>query len=107
MIERTAERLGHPERCPHGWPVNPEQERAENRELRPLSELAAGDRATIIRLAEHDGALLNWFYEAGLIPGTAIEIADRDDAGDLRLLVGDGSTVASEQAAAGLFVLPA
>ena len=106
MIERTAERLGHPERCPHGWPVNPDQERTENLELRPLSDLAVGARATIIRLAEHDGDLLNWFYDSGLIPGTDVEIAERDSAGDLRLVVGDGSTNASELAAAGLFVLP-
>ena len=106
MIERTAERLGHPERCPHGWPVNPEQERAENLDLRPLSELGTGDRATIIRLAEHDGALLNWFYDVGLVPGTAVQITERDDAGELRLVVGEGSAVASELAAAGLFVLP-
>src|SRR5919201_4278446 len=23
MVERIEERLGHPERCPHGWPVDP------------------------------------------------------------------------------------
>ena len=23
MIERIDEKLGHPERCPHGWPVDP------------------------------------------------------------------------------------
>jgi DtxR family transcriptional regulator, Mn-dependent transcriptional regulator len=107
MIERTAERLGYPERCPHGWPVNPDQERAENLELRPLNELAVGAHATIIRLAEHDGELLNWFYDSGLTPGTAVEITERDGAGELRLVVGDGSALASDHAASGLFVLPA
>ena len=33
MIERIAERLGHPDRCPHGWPVDTDLEQAENREL--------------------------------------------------------------------------
>src|SRR5882757_8295883 len=51
MIERIDEKLGHPDRCPHGWPVDPDFEQAENRELAPLSDLAAGDRATIVRLA--------------------------------------------------------
>ena len=106
MVERIAERLGYPERCPHGWPVDPEREREENLDLRPLSELAGGG-ATIIRLAEHDGELLNWFYDAGLTPGTAVEVADRDESGDLRLLVDGVSTSAAERAAAGLFVLPA
>src|SRR5438445_5284495 len=40
MIERIAERLGHPDRCPHGWPVDTDFEQAENRELVALSDLA-------------------------------------------------------------------
>src|SRR3954468_12692329 len=55
MIERIDERLGHPERCPHGWPVDPGTEQAENAELAPLATLTPGTRATIVRLAEHDG----------------------------------------------------
>src|SRR5579862_1541715 len=35
MIVRIEEKLGHPERCPHGWPVNTELEQRENRELLP------------------------------------------------------------------------
>src|ERR671927_1739538 len=69
MIERISERLGHPERCPHGWPVDTDFEQAENRELAPLADLAAGSRATIVRLAEHDGELLHWFYDQGFVPG--------------------------------------
>src|ERR671933_2566098 len=61
MVERIDERLGHPERCPHGWPVDPAFEQEENRELAPLAELEPGSRATIVRLAEHDGDLLHWF----------------------------------------------
>src|SRR5436190_14247761 len=30
MVARIDERLGHPDRCPHGWPVDPEFEQAEN-----------------------------------------------------------------------------
>src|SRR5205823_10990187 len=39
MIERITVRLGDPDRCPHGWPVDPEVEQAENRELSALNEL--------------------------------------------------------------------
>src|SRR5579884_3157343 len=59
MVERIEERLGRPERCPHGWPVDPQLEQEENRELEPLSALEPGGRATIVRLAEHDGELLH------------------------------------------------
>src|SRR2546426_3892309 len=48
MVGRIEERLGNPERCPHGWPVDPAVEQAENEELAPLSELEAGARATIV-----------------------------------------------------------
>src|ERR687887_71541 len=33
MIDRIDAKLGHPDRCPHGWPVDTEAEQAENREL--------------------------------------------------------------------------
>src|SRR3970282_33660 len=42
MIERIHERLGRPDRCPHGWPVEPEVEQAENRGLIALAELEPG-----------------------------------------------------------------
>ena len=87
MVERIEARLGHPDRCPHGWPVDPDFEQAENRELEPLSAVPDGERATIVRLAEHDGDLLHWFYDEGLVPGSEVE----------------AGTVA-EKAAAGLFV---
>ena len=71
MVERIAAKLGNPDRCPHGWPVDPDFEQEENLELAALGELEAGTRATIVRLAEHDGELLHWFYDQGLTPGTA------------------------------------
>ena len=77
MIERIDEKLGHPERCPHGWPVDTDVEQAENAALEPLAALEPGTRATIVRLAEHDGELLHWFYDQGLVPGQEIERAHR------------------------------
>ena len=91
MVERIEERLGHPERCPHGWPVDTDVEQAENRELEPLSALGPGDRATIVRLAEHDGDLLHWFYDQGLVPGTKIELrAAEPAAGQFTVRVNGG-----------------
>src|SRR5213596_3908490 len=74
MVERIQARLGNPERCPHGWPVDTAFEQAENRELTPLSELETGAHATIVRLAEHDGELLHWFYDEGFVPGRDVEL---------------------------------
>jgi DtxR family Mn-dependent transcriptional regulator len=108
MVGRIDERLGHPERCPHGWPVDPEVEQAENAELEPLSALKPGSDATIVRLAEHDGDLLHWFYEEGLVPGARIAVeAVEPAAGQFRVLVDGAEKAIGEKAAAGLYVRPA
>ncbi len=108
MIERIDERLGRPERCPHGWPVDPLVEQEENRDLAPLSALGAGDRATIVRLAEHDGELLHWFYDQGLVPGREIEVREAQPAaGQLTVKLNGSEQAIGEKAAAGLFVRPA
>jgi DtxR family Mn-dependent transcriptional regulator len=108
MVERMAERLGNPDRCPHGWPVNPDVEQAENRDLAPLSELTPGTRATIVRLAEHDGDLLHWFYDQGLVPDTELELREAQPAAGQFTIRLDGDEKAiGERAAAGLFVRPA
>ena len=108
MVERIEVKLGNPERCPHGWPVDTDFEQAENLELAALSELAPGSRATIVRLAEHDGELLHWFYDQGFVPGTQLEVRETQPAAEQLTvrLNGDEKTIA-EKAAAGLFVRPA
>jgi DtxR family Mn-dependent transcriptional regulator len=108
MVERIDERLGNPDRCPHGWPVDPVIEQEENRELAPLSDLGAGDHATIVRLAEHDGELLHWFYDQGLVPGRELVVREAQPAAGQLTVKFDGTERAiGEKAAAGLFVRPA
>jgi DtxR family Mn-dependent transcriptional regulator len=108
MVERIDERLGHPDRCPHGWPVDPDFEQEENKQLAPLSELAPGTRATIVRLAEHDGELLHWFYDEGLVPGRELEVREAQPAaGQMTVRLNGAERAIGEKAAAGLFVKPA
>jgi DtxR family Mn-dependent transcriptional regulator len=108
MVERIAEQLGKPERCPHGWPVDTELEQAENLELKPLSDLAEGERAEIVRLAEHDGDLLHWYYDEGFVPGTELELRRAEPAaGQFAVTVGGDERAIGERAASGLFVRPA
>jgi DtxR family transcriptional regulator, Mn-dependent transcriptional regulator len=107
MIDRIDEKLGHPDRCPHGWPVDPEVEQRENAELVALAELEPGTQAEIVRLAEHDGDLLHWFYDQGLVPGTSIVVRAAEPAADqFTVTLADGERAVSEKAAAGLFVRP-
>jgi DtxR family Mn-dependent transcriptional regulator len=107
MIERVAKKLGNPERCPHGWPVDPQVEQAENEELKPLAELDEGSKATIVRLAEHDGELLHWFYDQGFEPGRKLQMTAADPAaGSFRVKLDGREETLAEKAAAGLFVRP-
>jgi DtxR family Mn-dependent transcriptional regulator len=105
MVVRMEAKLGHPDRCPHGWPVDPDFEQAENKELSALAELEPGTKATIVRLAEHDGDLLHWFYDEGFVPGTKIEVRDARPGDDRFFVRLNGrEEVIDEKAAAGLFV---
>ena len=105
MVDRIATKLGEPDRCPHGWPVDTAMEQAENRELSPLSDLEPGDRATIVRLAEHDGELLHWFYEHGLEPGRELEVSGASRAaGQITVRLNGDERAVGDKAAAGLFV---
>ena len=105
MIERINERLGHPVRCPHGWPVEPEVEQAENAELVTLADLETGRPAEIVRLAEHDGDLLHWFYDEGLAPGAHVEVRTKQQAaGQLGVVVDGTDRAIAEKAALGIYV---
>jgi DtxR family Mn-dependent transcriptional regulator len=107
MVARIDAKLGNPDRCPHGWPVDPAFEQAENKELAPLADLEPGRAAEIVRLAEHDGELLHWFYDEGLVPGTKLELRDAQPAaGQFTVKVDGREQAIAEKAAAGLFVRP-
>ena len=103
MVDRIAERLGNPDRCPHGWPVDPEFEQRENDELAPLAALEPGTKAMIVRLAEHDGDLLHWFYDTGLEPGRMVEVRSKEP---FAVTLNGGDVGLTDKAAEGLFVRP-
>ena len=67
-----------------------------------------GSDATIVRLAEHDGDLLHWFYDEGLVPGVEFHLAAVEAAaGQFRVRLDGSEKAIGEKAAAGLYVRPA
>ena len=105
MVERLHAKLGYPERCPHGWPVAPAQEREESRELVSLADLGEGDAGEIVRQAEQDGGLLSWFEAEGLRPGAKVEIRDiQPAAGHRKIQIGGDEQFIADRAARGLYV---
>ena len=102
MVERIEVRLGNPDRCPHGWPIDPAFEQLENKELAPLADLDIGREAEIVRLAEHDGELLHWFYDEGFTPGAHVVIREAQPAaGQFKVLLSGNERAIGEKAAAG------
>src|SRR3954465_5047889 len=98
MVERIEARLGHPDRCPHGWPVDTVFEQTENLELEPLPELRPGSSATIAGIAEHDGGPLPSFSAQGLTPGVEIQLAAAEPAaGEFRVRVEGGEKAIGEK----------
>jgi len=107
MIERINERLGFPDRCPHGWPVDPGTEQAENAGLVSLAGLPPGRSAEIVRLAEHDGDLLHWFYDEGFTPGSVVEVLEAQPAaGQFKIVLSGAERGIAQKAAEGLYVRP-
>jgi Mn-dependent DtxR family transcriptional regulator len=110
MIERMNERLGFPERCPHGWPISPDAERDENAELLALTELQPGERCEVMRLVEHDGDLLHWYYDEGYVPGATLTVLDvQQAAGHIKVALSDDrrsddQRLIAEKAARGLII---
>ncbi len=70
-VEHLAAALGGPERCPHGWPVDPGAARDEAASLVALPALEAGQAGVVVRLREDAGPLRRLVAE-GVVPGTRI-----------------------------------
>jgi len=108
MVDRLHERLGSPERCPHGWPVGAGGGRREAGDLRRLIELEAGARCRIVGVTEDDPDLIGWLFGAGLVPGAGLRVQEiQPAAGHVTVGVGrKGSVVVGERAARQVFVTP-
>ena len=87
---RLDDLLGHPETCPHGNPIDAASEARRPAGV-PLSELEAGERATVYRItedAEEDAALLSYLEARALTPGAPIVILARSESLDSLTLDG-------------------
>jgi hypothetical protein len=82
--------LGHPETCPHGNPIDAATARRRPAGT-PLSEVEAGERATIYRIteeAEEDKGLLSYLEARALRPGAPITVLARSESLDSLTLDG-------------------
>lgn len=73
MLERLFESLGRPERCPHGWPLDPDAEAAERGELVGLDAVGEGGGGVIAALTE-DGGRIAGVCERGFALGAGVHV---------------------------------
>ena len=106
MVERLWEKLGRPERCPHGYPLDANHELRENPTLKPLTKLDPEDECSIVRLAEHDGELLRFYYDAGLVPGLKLTIVACDSGGNVTVRRDEDELLLTREQARGLYARP-
>jgi len=70
--EHLAAALGYPEYCPHGHPICP----VDRRDLRPLEDLRAGERAAVAQISEMSQELLAYLDQIGIRPGTVLTMVE-------------------------------
>jgi len=102
--EKLAQFLGEPETCPHGYPVTGADCGCSEEGLL-LSELEPGQRAVVLRVAEHDADLLRYLAELELRPQAILEVEEvAPFDGPLTVKVGESRRVIGRRVASQITV---
>ncbi|MFB6236102.1 MAG: metal-dependent transcriptional regulator [Halopenitus sp.] len=105
---RVAEALGEPEVDPHGDPI-------PGADLEPIEEAGAerlhaaeeGDRVVVARVSDRDDEELDYLAEAGVTPGTEIEVVDVAPFGMVTVETPEGEQSLPETIARSIRIRPA
>jgi len=77
FVERLAEKLGHPDRDPHGDPIPTADGTVALPEARLLSELDEGHHGHITRISDDDPELLRYLSREGVDVDAVVEVGER------------------------------
>ena len=69
--------LGNPTVDPHGDPIPSRELELAETSSRALAELEPGDVATFARISDSDPEMLRFLGKRGIVPGTELEVVDR------------------------------
>jgi DtxR family Mn-dependent transcriptional regulator len=97
LESRIAQKLGRPDVCPHGHPLDVDADDATV----SLAEAPAKRQLTVVRLEEESAEVVRYLAERNLLPGVGVEIDSREPLGDAVVLDVEGEplTVSAELAA--------
>jgi DtxR family Mn-dependent transcriptional regulator len=77
LEELIAAKLGNPTVDPHGDPIPSRELTLAETPGQALVELEPGDTATFVRISDSDPAMLRFLGERAIVPGTHLELVDR------------------------------
>ncbi|NNC13911.1 metal-dependent transcriptional regulator [Planctomonas sp. JC2975] len=109
LIDRIDAALGHPVRDPHGDPIPTADGDPRTPHAVPLTDAAAGERLTVVRISDADPAVLRYLAELGVRLDAGISLLEaRPFAGDLVVSIDGGDPItAGSVAANAIWVSPA
>lgn len=108
LVGRIADALGDPGVDPHGDPIpDADLELPEDAPTTRLGDVEVGDRVVLKRIRHSTDEELRYLADAGLSPGTAIEVVDIAPFGMVTVAHADGKQSLPEEIAALIDVVPA
>jgi DtxR family Mn-dependent transcriptional regulator len=103
--ERIATLLGDPALDPHGSPIPTKDGEIHPHDDVPLSELEAGQQATVSRVNEDDPELLRYLAELGLRPQTPLQVVEvAPFGGTVHIMIGDAKHALGPDVTSQIFV---
>jgi len=102
LEDHIADKLGQPDRDPHGDPIPGRDGSVPSDPWLPLAAAASGTTVEILRVSDADPVLLQYLAERGLVPGACADVTLVDPLGGVITLSVDGNecTLALAKAAA-------
>lgn len=105
LEERIDARLGNPTRDPHGDPIPRQDGSIDTSDDVPLTTLAVGMCARIVRVPDEDADLLKYLASLGIVPGTQATLEAKAPYGNiLTLRVGATTQPLGNEVAERIFV---
>lgn len=103
-----AEKLGHPDRDPHGAPIPDAELRLPTTPEVALASLPVGAHGTFVRVLDGDPEMLRYLGARGVAPGDDFELLDREPfGGPLSVRIGSGVHALGGLLADAMRVVPA
>jgi DtxR family Mn-dependent transcriptional regulator len=94
LEDRIDRALGHPTVDPHGAPIPARDGTVTRAEARKLTDVAAGERVTLLEVGDRDAALLRYLGARGLYPGVRTHVVRVEPFGGSVVVQVDGTEFA-------------